>query len=505
MAVIDQPFASWTPDLPALNNTGLLRAHNGTPGPSAVPGGVTFYSMKAASLYSNTAMASRPIGTAVGQDKDGNARVYGGCASALYKLSPQDRQWTNVSRAEGYQTTDRERWKSIEFGSLQLFTNFSDNPQYIDMNEDLQFADLTSLVKGRYIATHKGFVILGSTWDALDGGVPHRIRWSGLEAPSDWTFNPQTQADFQDIHGNGPIKGIVTDDNVWVIFQRGIVQMQFIGAPYTWSFTDRVVGKGCSVAESLISIEGGRHFFLSDDGFYMLQSGNLTPIGVGRIDKWFLQNADQDKLHLMSVANDPRETLIYWAFCSVNSPNGKPDMMLIFNYVTGEWSTADSTADMIFPSLSLPWTLDQLDAFGSLDNLPASFDDPIWSGGKSMLWGIKDSGAVYSYSGQTLELTVESPEYQLSKILPNQTGADVSTIAKARPLFEGDGTASVQVGIRKLLSDEITWSDLKETNAETGFAYFREKSRYQRFRVKISGDWKSAFAVQIDGSTAGKR
>ena len=28
-----------------------------------------------------------------------------------------------------------------------------------------------------------------------------------------------------------------------------------------------------------------------------------------------------------------------------------------------------------------PWTLDQLDYFGSLDNLPFSLDDPIWTTG----------------------------------------------------------------------------------------------------------------------------
>ncbi|UXT90787.1 hypothetical protein FY130_05940 [Agrobacterium pusense] len=482
-----------------------MKAHNGTPGASAVPGGVTLYSMKAASLYSDTSMASRPTGTAVGQDRDGNARVYGGCSTALYKLSPSTRQWTNISRPTGYQAADKERWRSVEFGSLQIFTNFSDEPQFINMNQDIQFANLTSLVKGRFITTHKGFVIMGNTFDSLDGAVPYRVRWSGIESPSDWTFNPSTQADFQDIHGNGSIMGLVSDDNVWVIFQRGIVQMQYVGAPYVFSFTDRVVGKGCSVAESVISVEGGRHFFLSDDGFYMFQSGSLTPIGAGRIDKWFLQNADPDKLHLMSVASDPRETLIFWSFCSINSPNSKPDMMLVYNYVTGQWSTADATADMIFNSLSLPWTIDQLDSFGVLDDLPASFDDPLWSGGKAMLWAMSNQGEIYSFSGPTLELSVETPEYQLSKIFPNQTGADIALITKARPLFEGEGTAHLQVGTRRLLSNPIQWSTLKETNVETGFAYFREKSRYQRLRVRISGDWKTAFAVQIDGQTAGKR
>lgn len=502
--VIDLPFTSFTPDLPAFQNPGLVRAHNCSAGRGSTQGAVTLFPLKGASLYSNTSMASRPLGSAVGQDKLQNARVYAGCATKLYKLAPSTRVWTDISKTGGYTTTGTERWKSVEYGSLQCFTNYTDNPQFIDMNIDLQFADLTTLVKGRHINTHKGFVILGNTYDALDGAVPYRVRWSGLELPSDWTFSPSTQADFQDIHGFGSIQSIVTDDSCYVLLQRGIVQMSYIGAPYVFQFTDRVTGKGCSVAQSVVTVEG-KHFFLSDDGFYMLQGGQIQPIGAGKIDNWFLDNFDQTQAHLMTVAVDPRDTLIYWQFVSKSAISGKPDMMLIFNYSIGEWTTADATTDFIFNSMSLPWTIDQLDEFGALDSVPASFDDPIWSGGTNMLWGMSDTGKVYSFGGPTLELTVESPEFQLSKNLPNESQADIATITAARPLFEGDAVARVQVGTRSLPNSQMKWSDLKETNAQTGFSYFREQSRYQRFRVSISGDWTRAFALQIDGKTAGRR
>lgn len=171
------------------------------------------------------------MGSAIGQDRFGNAKVYGAASTALYKLSPANRQWTDISRTGGYTTTGTESWKFVEFGSLQIGTNYSNEPQFIDMNTDLKFADLTTLVKGRHINTHKGFVILGNTYDALDGAVPYRVRWSGLEAPSDWNFSAATQADFQDIHGYGAIQGVVTDDSCYVLLQRGIVQMVYIRSP----------------------------------------------------------------------------------------------------------------------------------------------------------------------------------------------------------------------------------------------------------------------------------
>ncbi|KQY14428.1 hypothetical protein [Rhizobium sp. Root482] len=504
MVALDVPFTSFQPDLPALGNPGLVRAHNCSPGLGAGPGAVTFFPLKRASLYSDTTMASMPLGSAVGQDRFQNAKVYGADAGHLYKLSPSTRDWTDISRTGGYLTSATEGWKSVEFGSLQCFTNYSDNPQFIDMNTDVKFADLTTLVKGRHINTHKGFVILGNTYDALDGAVPYRLRWSGLESPSDWTFSAATMSDFQDIQGFGSIQGIVTDDSCYVLLQRGIVQATFVGSPYIFQFESRVTGKGCSVSQSVITVEG-KHFFLSDDGFYMLQGGQLQPIGMGKIDKWFLENADLTQANLMTVAADPRETLVYWQFCSKNAVAGKPDMMLIYNYHTGEWTTADATSHFIFNSMSLPWTIDQLDEFGSLDNVPASFDDPVWSGGKNLLWGMDQTGKIYSFSGSKLELSIETPEFQLSRMLPNDSQADMATVHGARPLFEGDGTARISVGTKSLQNTDVVWSELKETNAETGFAYFRNQSRYQRIRLTISGDWNRAFSLQIDGKTAGRR
>lgn len=506
LAVIDIPFTSFTPDLPAHNNPGLVRAHNCAPGLGASQGGVTLFPVKAASLYSETSMASRPLGTAIGQDKDGNAKVYGGCATKLYKLLPATRQWTDISRAANYSTTSTEQWKFVEFGALQIGTNFNDEPQFINMNTDLQFANLTTLVKGRYINTHKGFVILGNTYDSLDGAVPYRVRWSGLELPSDWTYSAATMADFQDIHGHGAVQGIVTDDACYIILQRGIVQMTFTGGAFIFQFDDRVVGKGCSVAESIITVEG-KHFFLSDDGFYKLEQGGLTPIGMGKIDKWFLEDFDLNQAHLMTVAADPRETLIYWQYVSKSAVTGVPDKKLIYNYHTGEWTTADAgPATYIFNSVSLPWTIDQLAAFGSLDGVPASFDDPIWAGGTNMLWGMSATGSVYSFGGAAMELSVETREVQASSVIPNETGADMAIMNAARPLFEGGSAiARIQVGTRDLPNKDVVWTQLKECNPETGFAYVRTRSRYQRFRISISGEFTKAFGVQIDGQPAGKR
>ncbi|WP_313199921.1 hypothetical protein [Rhizobium sp.] len=504
MAVIDVPITSFTPDLPALNNPGYTRIHNATAARGAVPGTISLNPLKAASLYSNTSMDSHPVGSAIGANRTGDAKVYAGDAGKLYKLAPDTRQWTDISRSGGYTTSATEKWKSIEFGSLTIMTNWDNEPQYIDRNIDTQFANLTSLVKGRHIATHKGFTILGSTWDALDGAVPYRVRWSGIESPADWTYSAASQADFQDIQGYGNVQGIVVDDACYVLLERGVVSMTYIGAPYVWQITERS-SKGCSVPQSVITCQGV-HYWFSDDGIYAFSGGQLQPIGTGRIDQWLLDTMDPAQAHLMTVAADPRETLIYWQFCSKDAEGGRPDKLLIYNYAIGEFTTADATSHFIFNSVSLAWTIDMLDTFGTLDDQPFSFDDPIFSGGKAALWAMSDTGKVYSFGGKTLELSIETPEYQLSKIVPNETGADITRIDAARPLFEGgDGKARIQVGTRSLTNADVSWSDMKETHPETGFAYLRSQSRYQRFRATISGEWTRAMGLQIDAKAMGRR
>jgi hypothetical protein len=504
MAVIQQPFTSFAPDLPVLSSPNLVRANNCSAGIGATQGAVTLFPLKSAALFSSTSMSSRPLGTAIGMDRDGNSRVYGGSAGKLYHLSSATRLWTDISRAGGYTTTGTEKWKFIEYGNLMIGTNWNDVPQFVDMNLNIQWGNLTSLVRGRHIATYKGFVLLADTTDSIDGNVKYRVRWSALENASDWNYSVSTMADFQDIRGMSAVMGICVDESCYVILKRGIVRMSFVGSPLIFQFDDVSVGKGCSVSQSLISV-GNQHFFLSNDGFYMLSANGLTPIGQGKVDRFFLDDIDTSQAHLMSVTADPRSTLIYWQYVSKSSVTGKPDRVLIYNYTTGLWTTADATTDYVFNSVSLSWTIDQLDTFLSINAVPSSVDSPAFAGGDQSMWGMSSTGAVYSFSGPTLPLSVETPEYHLSATMPNETGADMSLVNAVRPLFEGNGTARVQVGTRKRQKDPIVFGPLVECNPETDFAYLRSNSRYHRFRVTIDGDWTKAYALEIDGQTAGKR
>jgi len=255
----------------------------------------------------------------------------------------------------------------------------------------------------------------------------------------------------------------------------------------------------------------GFTYFLANDGFYAMNgnTGQTTSIGGGKIDKFFLNSVDTGRYDRMTVAADPQEKLIYWSYCSKAS-SGKPDRTLIYNYLTGDWSLATSTADYIFNSLSLPWTIEQMSVFGSVENIPAPLDSPLWAGGNAMLWAMNDDGSIHVFGGDVLPAVIETGEQALISALKQmnpQMQGDRVTVSAVRPLFDGDGgTATVNVGSRTLSNGAVKWSSIaKPTHAHTGFTYFRDIGRYHRFRVSLSGAWTKASSLQIDAQNAGWR
>lgn len=507
--VIDGVFGPWRPDMPDLNNPGVITAMNVTPGFGSTQGAITYHPVRSSSLYSATIMQSQPLGAAVGQDTFGNAVVYAGCAEKLYKNNPADKSWQDISRSGGYATGEGERWATSEFGDLIVFTNYSNEPQYVTKSLSANFGNLTPLFKARRSAVIRDFLVFGNTFDEFDGAVPFRVRWSAFGNPFDYQFSQQTQSDFQDIFEGGSVQAIIGGEAGYVLMQRAIVKMTYIGAPLVFQFDllPSSKGKGCFIAESVITVEG-KTFFLSDDGFYVLQGDQIAPIGAGKIDNFFLDDLDTDRAALMSVAADPRQKLVYWSYKSKSSQNGKPDKMLIYHYGIGEWSIAEATTDFIFNSMSLPWTIEQLDVFGTVENIPAPFDSPLWAGGNAMLWSMDTSGNIYVFGGENMSGVIDTQEMYLMQLIQRvdqRAVGDKTTIVGVRPLIHGSASASV-IGIhRGLTTSPAQPTGSRQINSETGYAYFRYQDRYHRFRFNLEGNWEQAIGYQIDAIPAGFR
>lgn len=387
----------------------------------------------------------------------------------------------NDISGEVYTSDDRVRF--TQFGSNILFTNNSQPIQSYLIGSSNKFGDLSNEAPiAKYITVVRDFVVVANTYE--EEQKQYRVRWSDFNNEAVWTTSDTTQADFQDLADGGQIMGIRGGEFGLVFLERGIYRMTYVGTPFIFQFDNISRGKGCISSGSIIQYQGVS-FFLSDDGFYMCDGQQVTPIGAEKIDRWFFDNADQGELHNMSASIDPMKKTIIWNFKGVTGDYRQ----LIYSFKVGRWTNSDQQIEFIGEtSSSSEFTIEDLDSISnSIDDLQTSLDSVIYLGGRFFLGGTKN-GAVYSFIGQNLT----------GQIISGDIDAGFhSVITLARPQVDG-GSGAVAVASRGLLSEVPTFGALVEADAENRVP-LRSAGRYHRLKLVPTGDnWNTAVAVEYD-------
>jgi hypothetical protein len=266
--------------------------------------------------------------------------------------------------------------------------------------------------------------------------------------------------------------------------------MSYVGTPFIFQFDNISRGKGCIAASSIAQVQGVT-FFLSDDGFYMCDGQNVTPIGAEKVDRWFFSTADESAFDSMSAAVDPVRKLVIWNFKDTFAQR----KLAIYNFKTQKWTYGDAGADYISDASTAATTLEGLDSISaSIDALTVSLDSILYMGGKYFLGGT--SGAyVVTYNGQPATGTITTGDIDAG-------GRSVVTLA--RPQVDG-GSASVAVASRTLLSEVPSYGTAVAADSENRVS-LRSNGRYHRLKVTPTGaNWKTAVSVDVDLSGQGVR
>lgn len=195
----------------------------------------------------------------------------------------------------------------------------------------------------------------------------------------------------------------------------------------------------------------------------------------------------------MSATVDPIKNLVIWAYPSSGS-NGNVDSLLIYNFEVKRWSRAEVTVGFVAQSATPAFTLEALDAFGTVDTISTSFDSRVWTGGKSQFVG--GSGAkIVTFSGSSLTGTLQTGDIEI----PGRT----SSINMSRPLVDA-GQGQVAVATRNRLVDAVSFGSYTAADSE-GRAAFRTTGRYHRLSVQPTGSWTTAIGIEFDIVPAGTR
>lgn len=491
------PFGEWTPDHSAFHHDDMHRAadasgvyasteHSYAPFPSF-------------SVLSN-ALAARCQGAASAKDASGDVLAYAGTATKLYQRVGQT--WSDVSKsATTYACGTEETWNFVQIGDRFVALNLGDYPQLFTLSSSTLFDNLgttTYLPKARYGAQIGDWLMLGNLNDVSGGGLglaPARVWWSEKGNCTSWP-QPATstaaaaQSGYSAEFAGGWVQGIVgaVGGTAGAVFtEDAIHRIAIAGPPAVFDF-DHVEGaRGCWVPSSIHNYGPGV-VYLAEDGWYVFNGAVSVPIGARRIDRWFLDQLDNDNKHRISVVSDPERKLVIISFPGDGSSSGTPNRLLIWNWEANKWSYAAATIETMFHDHTPGYTLEELDAFGTLDTLPYSLDSRAWTGGLSQIGAFDTDHKSGTFSGSNQAASITTQEF-------DGMGRRIF-VSGFRPIVDG-GTVTGGLVYREQQGGSLTTTSLVSRGTD-GICRIRAEGRYVRARVDIAagGTWTHAYGVQ---------
>ena len=388
-----------------------------------------------------------------------------------------------------------------QFGNYVIVSNGVDAPQFYLMGTSSSFTDLSTIGTSGTVPVFKcsgvirDFLVTGN-----HVGASNRIQWSGINDITTW--QPGTkQSDLQDLPGSGGQITHITSGEIGYIFrQNQIVRMDYVGGATVFRLSVISPNRGAVLGRTVCQ-DNRRVFFYADDGFFEINGDQVSAIGAEKVNRFFDLDLNKAFADRIVAATDPFNQLAIWLYPSssdTSNTTGICDKVLIYNYATQKWSTANANASTIFSQFVGAYTVELMDIISeNLDNINISLDTDFWNGGQLLLGAIDSDFKAAIFSGTENIGEIETSELEL---FPGTR----SNIIGVRPIVDAEATVTIKT--RDKLADSSTESSVSSMNT-TGINPVRQSGRYVKFNVKIpsGGAWKDAQGIDIVASRSGLR
>ncbi len=163
---------------------------------------------------------------------------------------------------------------------------------------------------------------------------PMQIRWSDQESYSTWTPAITNQAgSYRLSRGSQIITGLQTRQEILVWTDAALYSMQFLGAPYVWSFqlmgdNLSIVSPNCAVTVNNIT------YWMGTDKFYMY-SGRVETLPCS-LRQYIYDDINLEQGFQILGGSNEGYNEIWWFYCSANS--NTIDKYVIYNHLERTWA-----------------------------------------------------------------------------------------------------------------------------------------------------------------------
>jgi hypothetical protein len=484
-------FGEWRPDVAGLDSQFVAKARNVYPGANSYKPIPTFRRFSQ-SLW----LPHDCRGLTYARSSTGGWVLFAGSASDLFKY--ESGAWTNVTRSSGgdYAVPAGQYWDFRQFGTRLIACNSVDAKQVIDVDSGTEFEALAgSPPDSHLVAIVRDHVVAVGLSTELN-----KIHWSGTNDSEEWTVGT-ANSDTQAFPDGGAVMGLfeIGGDASIVLQETCIQRMTYLpGNSLTFRFDKIEDEKGAVSRYGAICVKGVV-FFLSDDGFYSVGAEGLSPIGAQKVNNWFLSVANPVRLGEVLAIFDPTAPRVVWAFHS-NDAGADFDRLIIHDWSLNRWSYAEITAQFWASVASPGITLEDLDAYGSIEDVPLSLDSGVWQGSRPLLGGLDAARRLAFLNGDTnFAATLETVEIHP---IPGRR----AYVNQAYPLIDGAENLTIRAGVRERLQNDVSYTAASSLNV-TGACPMRASGRLHRYEVTIpEGEtWTHAQGVVITPLDDGAR
>lgn len=507
--------SDFAPDQAPYMGTALQVARNtipredGSDGPLQAPGVMT------------SALPAACRGAVLAADGSTGAELVAGTATGLYRLDGTS--WDDLSGATYAVPTNRE-WRFAQFGTRLIATNYADAPQTYTIGSGVNFAGLSAdAPRGRYVATvEPGFLMFGDVVgrgaSSAVGTLPNGVWWSSINDATQWPASGtaaavSAQSDYQQLPLGDAVQGIlpaIGGANAAVFTERSIYRVEYQGGTIVFAFREADRSRGCYAPGSLVAV-GPVAYFLSEEGFMAFDGQQSTPIGYGRVDRFFWGDVDASRMDAVKAVVNPIRRIIIWSYLTrAGSPR-----WLIYSYANNRWRLGDdaSLAIQTWVQRVAPTVDDTLvslatTTFGFGGKLLSGLGGFILSeGGARILIGttgpatfaaaFNSSNQLVGYAGNALEAVIETGE-------SDAQGRRVF-VSGLRPLTDA-GTVLASIGARDAFNSTVQYTT-ETAPTVTGVCPQRISTRYARARLRIPAGtpWTYLQGADVQARPEGRR
>ncbi|WP_370931895.1 hypothetical protein [Bartonella sp. DGB1] len=488
MSVINIPY--YAPDSASTNSKYSKVVENLFPaldGYISIPSFKTFGDPIKAKIYGGISV----------QSMDRLSYCFIGTAKDILMLDNTTKKWRKVTnKTKKYSANELSYWSFTVFGDYVIAVNANDKPQVFNLKTDSHFRDLGgNPPKARSVTVWGDFLVLISLIDE-----PNKIMWSGLNNIEWWEVGKKN-CDYQSFPTGGMVIGASNSTNPIIFMQRAIYRGIFApGSKMVFTFSKLYDLADNQSARAIVAREN-LSFFIDTSGFYQIDiQGNLKSIGRGKINDFILKEVLGGNLFNVIGAIDPVASRVYWGIKSGNSTF--INKILIYDWILDRWSYMKVELEYILPLYSTGKTLESLDEYGNLENLPYSLDSYVWQHDYPSFAGINLQGQIGSFSDrqQPMEALIVSSDFK------NNNGA--IGILKDIALDIDGGEYFVSFGTRKNLLSPIEWSKEYAVEPKINKINKLKRGRYLSIKIRISSQksaWSKISKIYYKWLTAGTR